>query len=195
MVLELLGAPRCAGCRSAAGPLCDGCAARLRPSSAPEASHRVLAGCAYEGPARALVLGLKVRAGRAYAGPLADLCVKEIHRAGVLAELVTWVPGRRRETRRRGFDHAEEIARRIAARTGLPARDLLRRRGDTIDQTKLGRAERLTNLRGAFESRPVSVPVLLVDDLFTTGATAAVCGRELSRAGAPRVEVVVACRA
>lgn len=195
MVLELLGAPRCAGCASPAGPLCDGCADRLRPISASGATYRVLAGCAYEGPARSLVLGLKLRAARGYAGPLADLCVNEIHRAGVLAEVVTWVPGRRRETRRRGFDHAEEIARRIAMRIGLPARALLGRRGHTTDQTKLGRAERLTNLQGAFESKPVSAPVLLVDDLYTTGATAAVCGRALSRAGAPDVEVVVACRA
>ncbi|MGI8773606.1 MAG: ComF family protein [Actinomycetota bacterium] len=138
---------------------------------------------------------MKLRAVRPYAGPLADLCVKEIHRAGALAEVVTWVPGRRRETRRRGFDHAEEIARRVAIQIGLPARALLERRGDTTDQTKLGRAERSTNLQGAFESRPVSVPVLLVDDLYTTGATAAVCGREILRAGAPNVEAVVACRA
>ena len=195
MLLEVLGAPRCVGCRSLGGPLCRRCFEEIPPATVSPLGLRALAGSAYDGVARTLVLGLKLRAMRPYAAPLAALCVRQIHRAGLAAEVVTWVPGRRAENGRRGFDHAAEIARHVAVRTGLPALPLLSRRTETTDQTKLGRAERFTNLTGAFTSRPISSRVVLVDDLITTGATASVCGRALQGAGAASVEVIAACRA
>jgi predicted amidophosphoribosyltransferase len=195
MVFSLLGAPRCVGCRSAGGPLCPSCAEDLRPAVATGPGAPILAGCAYEGAARSLVLGLKLQGVRSFAEPLAALCVRQLHRAGTTAEAVTWVPGRRADIKRRGFDHAAEIARAVADRTGLPRASLLRRAGPARDQTELGRAERLTNLTGAFTATPNHFQVLLVDDLCTTGATAAVCSTALAEAGARSVEVVVACRA
>lgn len=195
MVLELVGAPRCVGCRSFGGALCCRCFDGIPPASVATSALRVLAGSPYEGAARSLILGLKVRGVRAYAAPLAGLCTRQIQRSGVIAEVVTWVPGRSAEIGRRGFDHAEEIGRGVAARTGLPAQALLFRRIETTDQTKLGRAERFTNLQGAFAARRTAFRVLLVDDLITTGATAAVCAEALVAAGAPSVEVIAACRA
>jgi ComF family protein len=121
--------------------------------------------------------------------------VAEARRVGLTGDVVTWVPGRRRDSRRRGFDHAELLARGVARRLGLRATALLRATGARPDQTALSARDRRINLRGAFVARPCSRRVVLVDDLVTTGATASSCAAALRRAGAPAVDVLVACRA
>lgn len=157
--------------------------------------RRVVAAWDYGGPARALVLALKLRGTRVAAGPLAAGMALAARRAGLVAEVVTWVPGRRADRARRGFDHGEELARAVAGHLGLPARGLLRRTGRRPDQTALSRRDRKSNLVGAFVAPRVSRAVLLVDDLVTTGATAAECASALEAGGAPVVELLVACRA
>jgi predicted amidophosphoribosyltransferase len=112
---------------------------------------------------------------------------------GSRAGIVTWVPARRSDIKRRGFDHARAIAESLAGRMGLGHRELLFRVGSQQDQAGLSRAQRATNLAGAFEADRVDVPVMVVDDLLTTGATMEACARALRGAGAPRVEAGVAC--
>jgi ComF family protein len=153
----------------------------------------VLAPWAYEGAARALVLQLKLQGRRSTAAPLVEAMCREVTRRGLSAEAVTWVPGRAREARRRGFDHAEVLARDLARRLGLRPVRLLRRTRASCDQAGLGARERRANLAGAFASRSFSRPVVLVDDLVTTGATAAACAAALRAAGVPRVEVLAPC--
>ena len=157
----------------------------------------MIAGLEYEGAARALILALKLDGKRAAAEPLAAALCSAVAARGLAAAVITWVPGRRRDIRRRGFDHAEALARSVARRLGLPARRLLARSpGRRADQTSLGAAERSANLEGAFVAagRP-RVAVGLVDDLVTTGSTARACTDALLAAGAPGVEVLAACRA
>jgi predicted amidophosphoribosyltransferase len=155
--------------------------------------ERVVAALDYRDPARALVLALKLRARRAAAEPLVDELARAVARTGLAGEVVTWVPGRTRDVRKRGFDHAEVIARGLAARLGLPVVSLLARSRPRPDQSGLTAAQRWTNLEDAFRARPCSAPTVLVDDLITTGATAGACARALIAAGAPRVELVAAC--
>jgi predicted amidophosphoribosyltransferase len=119
----------------------------------------------------------------------------EVLAMGVLGGVVTWVPGRRRDSVRRGYDHAEVLAKGLAGATGLPRAPLLRRTGEVPDQTTLTGAERRLNLRGAFAATACSGGIVVVDDLITTGATAAACAEALRSAGAATVEVVVPCRA
>ena len=110
-------------------------------------------------------------------------------------DVITWVPLAKRRRRERGFDQAEVLARGLAARTGLPVRALLRRVRETDPQARRTAADRRSALAGAFgviESPPASV--VLVDDVLTTGATAAECARVLREAGAARVGVVTAAR-
>lgn len=96
----------------------------------------------------------------------------------------------------RGYDQAAMLARRFAAEQRLPfAHGLLRRRRRTRKQTELtSEAGRAQNVRRAFQVRPVDLTgwsVWLVDDVKTTGATAAACARLLRRAGAERVMLAV----
>ena len=194
----MVGEPRCVGCRRRAGVLCAACAEKLRsavPREAPPAVDRLLCALDYSGAARSLVLDLKLRGRKGAALPLAARMIDLVARAGTRARVITWVPGRPRETRRRGFDHAAVLARTVARRLGLPARPLLERVGGDADQASLSAAERWPNLDGAFIAGRCSGPVLVVDDLVTTGATLSACAEALVQSGCSAVEALVACSA
>jgi len=121
--------------------------------------------------------------------------------------LIIPVPLHPRKLRRRGFNQSyllvakwpryfsgENGGRRIEIKA-----DLLRRVRWTAPQTGLGRRERQNNIKGAF-SLPNGVPVencsiLLVDDVYTTGATVTECARVLLTGGADRVDVLTLARA
>lgn len=99
--------------------------------------------------------------------------------------------------RRRGFNPAERIARELGADLGIPlCANLLQKTTRTRRQSKTPHELRADNVRGAFACRrgsgcgPVGKHVFLVDDLVTTGATAASCAAELLGAGADAVTVL-----
>ena len=196
--VALFGPPRCVVCRTRADWLCRSCRAEARAPQEPISIPHVVQGLApwaYEGGPRSLILALKVRGLRGAAGPLIEAMLRSARSARWDADTVSWVPARRKDKVARGFDHAEVLARGVAEGLGLPAAPLLRRRGHQLDQVGLDRKHRLTNLAQAFETMaPVSGAVLLVDDLVTTGATAACCADALTAAGVQRVDLLAACR-
>ncbi|MBI3404223.1 MAG: ComF family protein [Acidobacteria bacterium] len=108
------------------------------------------------------------------------------------ADAIVPVPldaGRRRE---RGYNQAELIARPLAKSLGLPLRPLLLlRKRPRPDKLRLTRRERWLTVRGAYAVREDAnidkLRVLLVDDVFTTGATLDACARALRQAGAAEV--------
>lgn len=112
------------------------------------------------------------------------------------------VPLHRRRRLWRHFNQADEIARALGRRSGLPVAHALFRRRSTGSQTKLTRHQRLENLRGAFVLTPAGRTlanhpaggVVLIDDVFTTGATSHECARALRRAGIQKVVVVTVMR-
>jgi len=114
------------------------------------------------------------------------------------------VPLHARKRRERGFNQAEEIARLAGMATGHPMFPALRRTRYTESQAGLTRQQRLANLEGAFalrrpgswtRRRLAGRPVLLVDDVFTTGSTVQECARVLkSEGGAQKVIVVTVAR-
>ena len=106
------------------------------------------------------------------------------------------VPVHPNRLRKRGYNQAERIASAMSAKTGIPVReDLLIRAEDTKAQKKLSREDRSLNLRAAFQpGTGVSPPcVILVDDIYTTGATVDACARVLLQNGAKQVYVAVVC--
>lgn len=98
----------------------------------------------------------------------------------------------------RGFNQALELAKVVASELRVDLdRDAITRRRATAHQARLGRRERRSNLRGAFECRlPLrGVHVAIVDDVMTTGATADALASVLKATGAARVSVWVVARA
>lgn len=107
------------------------------------------------------------------------------------------VPLHRGRLQHRYFNQAEEIARVISTHTGLPVLRALRRIRATEHQTALTRAQRLENLRGAFQITRLAEPppgVVLVDDVLTTGSTVDECAKTLRRAGIPHISIVTVMR-
>jgi competence protein ComFC len=101
--------------------------------------------------------------------------------------------------REREFNQAERLARRLGAATQIPVnKQLLRRVLPTRTQTQLSRQERLANVHNAFAlrrgKRLNGERIVLVDDVFTTGATTSACARVLTAAGAGEVCVWTVAR-
>jgi ComF family protein len=116
------------------------------------------------------------------------------------ARFVTPVPTTAARLRERGYNQAELLATAFARATGRRLRQLLERGGGAGTQTALQPAARSANVADAFRAGPDSggvagAHVILVDDVLTTGATAAACTRTLVAAGARAVSVVTFARA
>ena len=111
-------------------------------------------------------------------------------------EALTFVPGEGDRVAWRGLNTAEELARSLAAPWRLPVEPLLVRVRSVRPQRGLPRTARAANVRGSFRaSAGVPPSVALVDDVYTTGATAHTAACELKRGGARSVHVVAFARA
>ena len=113
------------------------------------------------------------------------------------APIVTWVPTTPAHIRERGFDHAALLARTLARCRGYVATPLLSR-VNSLTQHTLGRAARERVASETFVAIPERInpltPVLLVDDILTTGATLRACIRELRKHSEAGIYVAVVCR-
>ncbi|HEX4738886.1 MAG TPA: ComF family protein [Allosphingosinicella sp.] len=199
--LTFLGDPCCQCCGlpfayGDLGSLCGGCLAEPPPF------ERLRAAVAYGEVARTVVLKLK------YSGRpgLAETLARFMHRhlpeigrpaAGEKGPLLVPVPLHRWRLWKRGYNQAALLASALARANGIAfAPDLLRRTRATPPLKGLGRRERALTVRGAFrvtekgKAALAGRPVILVDDVFTTGATAGACARTLKRAGAASVAIL-----
>lgn len=198
--LTFVAEPMCARCgfpfeiAPAGEPLCGACIARP-----PRFAH-ARAPLAYDAGSRGLVTAFKhadrTDAARAFAAWMVRMTA-DLPRPGAVVP----VPLHRRRLRRRRYNQAALLARELSGRLGVPAvPDALVRARDTASQGDLSPAARRRNVAGAFAAHPKRVDhlrgqrVLLVDDVFTTGATVEACARVLERAGAEGVDVVTLAR-
>ncbi len=132
---------------------------------------------------------------------LADLLIRQAE-PELRVEKWDWlvpVPLYHTKQREREFNQAERLARRLSAATGIPVNtSLLKRVLPTQTQTQLTRQQRAANVRHAFVMRDRSklggARIVLLDDVFTTGATTSACARVLRKAGAGEVCVWTVAR-
>lgn len=194
-------AATCMGCGDKSGCehdwLCDKCEEALAalwcgdaplPCAAPLV--RLAAAYVYRDPAAALVRSLKYGS----VGLLAELMAQDMARACTVLPLpsqtlVVPAPMHPRRERKRGYNQAELLARAVARILDRPHAQALSKLRNTRQQARLDHAERARNLQGSIGVREDvrGRAVLLVDDVYTTGATMRICAQALLDAGATAV--------
>jgi ComF family protein len=197
--ITFLGAPCCAGCglpfefEPGVAALCGACAQTPPPFARARAAMR------YDEASRRLILGFK-HGDRLHLAPAFGGWMR---RAGaeLLADADILVPVPLHWTRlfARRYNQAAVLAHAIHAAGGPPVgADWLVRRRRTPSQGKRNANARERNVKGAFAIKPGRAVkgrrIVVVDDVFTTGATAGECARVLRRAGAARVDVLTLAR-
>jgi predicted amidophosphoribosyltransferase len=216
-LVDLLLPQRCAGCGRPDVAFCDGCRARLTlvrgplcdrcgaPVAWPVARCRDCAGrrlgfararaaVAYEGPAVRVVWAWKEGGRRGLAREAAALVESTVDRPDT--DAITFVPAVPERRLWRGHNPALGLARELSERWQLPLVASLARAGRPRRQRGLPPAERRRNVSGAFAgAAPAPGSVVLVDDVYTTGATVSEAARALGAGGCGRVEVVTFARA
>lgn len=198
--------PWCGRCAAQAGPLrilrsCDRCGAGpgahgCWPPDAPVSAG--LSAYRYRGVVASAVVAGKARGATAVWPALGEHLADAVRRADLAGpDVVTWVPTDPRRVRERSVDHAEVLARRVAAALGASAARLLTVAMRRPDQALLPEVQRRRVPDGAF--RPARAlrggAILLVDDVVTTGGTAHAAAGALRRAGAGRVTLATLARA
>ena len=199
------GEQLCAGCREGLPllrpPLCERCGA---PTAWPvsrcrECSGRRLAFASaraaveYDDRVRRLVAGWKERGLRRLAAEAAGVIAAAVEPPGV--SMLTYVPPDLERVLQRGHHPAQRLAIELGRRWELPVRGLVGRTRSVPHQRGLSRAERRRNVAGAFRPAAESpARVVLVDDVYTSGATVAAAASALRKGGARRVDVVTFAR-
>jgi ComF family protein len=138
----------------------------------------------YTGSLRDVLIAYKYEQKTGYRRPLAALLVAlyENYYLDIAFDAIVPVPLYPERLRERGYNQAELLSRLVAEETNLPHRPtLLTRVGGTPPLADLGRKERMKVLQGVFKAPPeaAGLHLLLVDDIYTTGATAEMCSRAL----------------
>jgi ComF family protein len=155
---------------------------------------RARAAVVYDDSAKRFVAAWKERGQRTLAGIAAEIVDGVVARP--TAYTLTFVPADHGRLLERGHNPAQRLALELGSRWQLPAVTLLRRRFGISRQRGLSLADRRRNVRGIFEPTE-SAPgaVVLIDDVYTSGATVSAAASALRKAGARRVEVVTFARA
>lgn len=203
--------PCCGSCRAHGAWLCDRCWAGVRPLEEPlcrrcgrelafrgdscacrlrlHALSRARSAAAYEGPLERAIHRFKYDGWRALAPTLAALIAERLAGEIPPGALMVAVPLHPRRQRRRGYNQSELIAAELRRRLrlaapGAPGRVVRVR--DTPPQVGLDRLRRRANVAGAFAWRGGALdgrPVVVVDDVTTTGATLEACAAAIRAGG------------
>jgi predicted amidophosphoribosyltransferase len=211
-ITSLVAPPLCAACgssRPVEAVVCKRCEADLAAAPrviepGPPGIDLAVAASPFDGVAREIVHGLKYARRLSLAGVAAAAMLRALPRG----EIPTAGPGREAEEpalavvpvpagpwrwRWRGFDPAEEIAIAIAGATGMPLTACLRRGGGRR-QVGRRRSERLSDPPAVWAVVDSPREALLVDDVWTTGATLSACALALRRRGCRRVAALTLAR-
>ncbi len=208
-LLDLIYPPKCPFCgrileRGEEG-LCLRCQGSLpwTGETAPTVDFcdEALAPLWYRDGARRAVHRYKFNFGRGHSRLMGELMAQCLHdRWGEPLDVIVWVPLSPKHRRRRGYDQAELLARRVGELTGLPVECALEKVRETATQSRIGKdSARRANVLGAYQVKEGAAltgkRVVLVDDVVTSGATLSECASCLRMAGAESVVALTFARA
>ncbi|CAN5636013.1 ComF family protein [soil metagenome] len=214
-VIETTFPRRCAGCGWRGTWVCDSCLSELRLYSShwcdrcgipvthlcrcvqvPGSIARVRSAGPYELWLKSAIRLVKYDGESARAAHLATLLLSPLSDLGPVDALVP-VPLHRERIRERGFNQAELLATALAMSSGVAVNPMIYRSRNTLHQVGLSAAERAANVAGAFSLRgdldKSMKRVVLVDDVFTTGATVHECAVTLQKGGVEQVSALTLC--
>ena len=149
----------------------------------------------YEGETRRMIYSLKFGKKKYLAQTLGALMADEFLKDDMAADIIVYVPMTEAEEKKRGFNQSELLAEEVGRRLNIAVLPALVKIKDTKAQKELSGKERAQNLEGAFECVFEQVKnrrILLIDDIFTTGATANECAKVLLKAKAREVNILTA---
>ena len=209
-VLDLLFPPKCTFCHELLAEseledrICAQCLAELQPQQI-QLSGEFLDGgyslFSYEGKVRQSIHRFKFNGRKEYAPVYARLLSTEVRQAEWIEKIdvVTYVPTNCRNVRKRGYNHAALLAKYVAFNLRLDMIPMLEKTRETQGMYGLKPHERRANIMGAIKiscntEQIAGKNVLLVDDIFTTGATAGECAGVLRMAGAAKVFVLTVAK-
>ncbi len=207
--LDLVFPPRCVGCRSFGSFLCSRCLATMPRAQPPRCPVCWMPGAGgicrrcrgrpfafkaarcpfvYDGAAREAIHALKYQGVSAVAGVMAPAMAECLEEWAPPAAALVPVPLTGARRRSRGYNQSEVLARELSRLSGLPLATgvLVRRRGAPPQARATDEAARRANVADAFAVRrrdSLAGPLILVDDVMTSGATLDSCARVLRAAG------------
>ena len=195
--LDLLFPPRCAGCGRIDAFWCEQCELDLETMPLLE-NVRQLPGLAgitstapHKGIIREAVQGLKYENARPVAIPLGQRLSRQLQAQHWMIDMIAPVPLHTSRLAERGYNQAQLLAEQVAHHMNIPCvPHALTRERNTQSQVTMSAQERLTNVAKAFSANPEIVAnqrVLIIDDVYTTGATLNACGEALLEANAKAV--------
>ncbi len=180
----------CIRCLKPGSPFCLNCQSTIELSSTPTSRLGIpgFAFCEYGELSAKIINSIKESGQTSLIGPVAGLMAKDWPQEFAKPTLIP-IPSSAKNYRKRGYQHILKLTTALEKR--IPAArsaSLLRSVGDRVDQTSLSTTDRITNLKGAFSVdlrgyRSSGTPIVLVDDVITSGATIQAAYRALAEAG------------
>ncbi|MBL8160601.1 MAG: ComF family protein [Anaerolineae bacterium] len=196
-LIDLLFPPRCAGCGRVDSEWCPACQRDLQATPYPQhlIAHPPLMAIAATAPHRGViresVQALKYNNARRVAVPLGARMAQHLAAQHWTIDMIVPVPLHTVRLAERGYNQSQLLGEQVARDMALPhVPSALHRDRSTHSQVTVSAAERLINVKNAFSAVPDLVnnrTVLLIDDVFTTGATLSACAEALLAAGAGAV--------
>jgi competence protein ComFC len=197
LCLELVFPARCAGCGRVDTYWCDKCQQSLDTMPfAPRQDalaplSQIAATAVHVGKIQSAIHSLKYENGHMMARPLGQRMSRLLRRLNWTIDILVPVPLHTSRLRERGYNQAQLLSEIIASEVGIPCiTQALSREQFTRSQVGLNAVERQANLEDAFQANPTFVAdktILLIDDVYTTGATLSVCAAAALSAGAREV--------